>query len=422
MKSERFREGPDMVAARHGGAGRRGLPSAAIRILALIAFLTGVMPPAFAAPSFDAFIQSLWPAASARGVSGETFDGAFARVSLDKSILKLTRKQAEFVKPIWQYLDGAVSQARIETGRDMAREWAETLARAQAQYGVDRHVVLGVWGLETNFGSNTGGRSTIRALATLAYVKYRGTFFRDELLTALEILQAGHIAPENMRGSWAGAMGQTQFMPSSFRDYAVDFNGDGRRDIWNSVPDALGSTANYLKQHGWIAGQTWGYEVTVPENYVPAGADQSGYQSFSRWAQRGFAHANGEALPGSGEASLLLPAGLRGPAFLVTPNFKVIKSYNNSTSYALGVALLGDRIAGRGGLSASWPRGDRTLSPAQSRVMQQLLVKLGYDIGEVDGKLGEKARDALRDWQVKHGLPADGYPTLRLLERMRGGG
>ena len=395
----------------------------AFAALALFVVLTAAAaPPALAAADFAAFVQGLWPAASARGVSRATFDAALESVTLDRSILQLTHKQAEFVKPLWDYLDGAVSTSRIETGREKASEWAETLARAQSQFGVDRFIVLGVWGLETSYGANSGGRSVLRSLATLAYIKYRGNFFHDELLTALEIIQQGNSTPDRMQGSWAGAMGQTQFMPSSFRDYAVDFNGDGKRDIWASVPDALGSTANYLKQHGWLAGQAWGYEVTVPGAYVPLGPDQAGYQPFSRWAQRGFARVNGEALPGSGEAQLLLPAGLRGPAFLITPNFKVIKSYNNSTSYALAVALLGDRIAGRGAPVTPWPRSDQTFSPAQSRQMQLLLVKLGYDIGDIDGKLGDKARDALRDWQGKHGLPADGYPTQRLLERMQSGG
>lgn len=393
----------------------------ALFMAAFVALLALAALPARAAENFEAFIAGLWPAASARGVSRATFDTAFSGVTLDKSILKLTRKQAEFVKPVWDYLDGAVSSSRIETGKDSAREWSDTLGKAQSQYGVDRNIVLGVWGLETSFGSNSGGRSVIRSLATLAYVKYRGAFFRDELLIALEILEAGHVSPGRMQGSWAGAMGQTQFMPSSFKDYAVDFNGDGRRDIWSSIPDALGSTANYLKQHGWIAGQPWGFEVTVPAGYAPAAADQSGYQPFARWTQRGFARVNGEAFPGSGEAQLLMLAGLRGPVFLVTPNFKVIKSYNNSTSYALGVALLGDRIGGRGQLEAQWPRGDASLSPPQSLAMQRALAKLGYDVGNLDGKLGDKAREALRDWQAKQGLPADGYPTLRLLQRMQNG-
>ena len=377
--------------------------------------------PACAQTPFASFIEQLRPLASAQGVSRETFDTALGRVTLDKSIVKLTRKQAEFVKPIWQYLDSAVSASRVARGREMASEWSDTLARAESRYGVDRYAILGIWGIETGYGDNFGGRSVIRSLATLAYVKYRGTFFRDELIIALKILEEGHVSVGAMKGSWAGAMGQTQFMPSSFRDYAVDFDGDGKRDIWGSVPDALGSTANYLKQHGWIAGVPWGCEADLPDGYQPGAAEQARFQPVSAWAARGVACAGGLSLPISGEAMLLLPAGLRGPALLVTPNFKVIKSYNNSTSYALAVAMIGEGIAGHGSLRAAWPRGDRQLNPAQSRDVQTMLKRLGYDIGEVDGKLGEKAGDALRDWQAKHGLPADGYPTPKLLEKMRGG-
>lgn len=209
-----------------------------------------------ASPDFAAFIAALWPEAKARGVSRATFDAAFAGVTPDPSIVALTRKQSEFVKPVWSYVNGAISEARIAQGRAKAQLYAETLQRAEKQYGVERWVVLGVWGMETNFGSYTGDKSVIRALATLAHVRYRGTFFRDELLTALVILQEGHVAPQAMRGSWAGAMGHTQFMPSSFMKHAVDFNGDGRKDIWESPVDALGSTANYLRQHGWDPAQT----------------------------------------------------------------------------------------------------------------------------------------------------------------------
>ena len=400
-----------------GVGGRAWLSAAAIMVACLFAAMT----PARAQSAFAAFVESLRPLASAQGVSRETFDAALARVTLDRSIIKLTRKQAEFVKPVWQYLDGAVSPERLARGREMASQWSDTLARAESRYGVDRHVILGVWGIETSFGENTGGHSVIRSLATLAFVKYRGTFFRDELIVALKILEEGHVGAAGMRGSWAGAMGQTQFMPSSFRDYAVDFNGDGKRDIWGSVPDALGSTAKYLKQHGWVAGQPWGCEADLPEGFQPSAAEQYRYQPVSAWAARGVACVGARSIPASGEATLFLPSGLRGPVLLVTPNFKVIKSYNNSTSYALAVALIGEGIAGHGGLRAAWPRGDRQLSPGQSRDMQRLLKRLGYDVGEVDGKLGEKARDALRDWQGKHGLPADGYPTPRLLEKLRGG-
>ncbi len=301
---------------------------------------------------FSAFVESLWPQAHHRGVSRATFDRAFDGVTPDDGVLAKTHRQAEFVKPVSDYLASAVSATRIETGQDRARAFKETLETAEARFGVDPYIVLGVWGLETNFGNNPGDLSTIRCLATLAYARYRGDYFRRELLDALDILQQGHIAPEAMRGSWAGAMGQTQFMPSAFKRYAIDFDAHGRKDIWHNVPDALGSTAFYLKKHGWIAGEPWGYEVIAPG---AATGDGRTMRPFAGWADAGVRRADGEPLPRTGEAALLAPAGPDGPHFLVTRNFKVIKSYNNSTAYALGVALLGDRIAGGGPLSASWP-------------------------------------------------------------------
>ena len=397
-----------------------------VRALAFIALsalvlLTGLARQAHAAPTpgFETFVQSLWPQAQARGVTRETFDAAFAGVTLNTGILKLTKKQAEFVKPVWSYLDASVSSARVSAAQAKLGEWGSWLAKAERQYGVDRHVILGIWGLETNFGGFSGGEYVIRSLATLAYVRYRGDFFKDELLTALVILQQGHITPREMKGSWAGAMGQTQFMPSSFVDYAIDFDGDGRRDIWTSVPDALGSTANYLKKHGWISGQDWGYEVVLPKDFALTAADQAREAPFASFTGRGVRRADGEALPASGEAALLLPAGLNGPVFLITPNFKVIKTYNNSTAYALGVALLGDRAGGGGALRTAWPRGAKLLSGAQAKELQRHLKRLGYEIGDIDGKLGDKARFALAAWQAKAGLTPDGFATLGVLEGMR---
>ncbi len=308
------------------------------------------------ASGFHAFVEGLWPQAHRRGVSRETFDGAFAGVTPDEAVLEKTRHQAEFKKTVAQYLASAVSQTRIETGQERGRAYKEVLEKAESRFGVDPYIVLGVWGLETNFGNNPGDLSTIRCLATLAYARYRGEYFRKELLDALDILQAGRIAPQEMRGSWAGAMGQTQFMPSAFKRYAVDFSGEGRRDIWRSVPDALGSTAYFLKKHGWIEGQPWGYEVLAPS---PATGDGKALRPLSSWAAAGFRRADGSPLPSEGQAALLAPAGADGPHFLVTRNFKVIKAYNNSTSYALGVALLGDRIAGAEPLRASWPMAAR---------------------------------------------------------------
>lgn len=305
---------------------------------------------------FRSFVEGVWPQAHKRGVSRTTFDRAFAGVTPDPDVLAKTHRQAEFVRPISDYLASAVSASRIETGQTRAREWKDTLEKAERRFGVDPYVVLGVWGLETNFGDKTGDLSTIRCLATLAYAHYRGEYFRNELLEALDILQQGHITPEAMLGSWAGAMGQTQFMPSAFRRYAIDFDGHGRKDIWRDVPDALGSTAFFLKKHGWIAGETWGYEVVAPR---AAAGDGKTMRPFSFWANAGFNRADGGPMPPRGEAALLSPAGPNGPRFLLTRNFKVIKSYNNSTSYALGVALLGERIAGGAPLRASWPMAQR---------------------------------------------------------------
>jgi lytic murein transglycosylase len=294
---------------------------------------------------FHAFIEGLWPQAKARGVRRETFDRAFKGVTEDPSLLALTQKQPEVVKTLAQYLTIAVSDTRVETGRVKARDWKNVLARAGRTYGVDPGIILGVWGLESNFGSHMGDRSTIRCLTTLAFAHYRGDYFKRELIDALEILDQGHVTAANMQGSWAGAMGQTQFMPSSFKRYAIDFDGDGHKDIWQNVADALGSTANYLRKHGWKAGDPWGYEVSLPAN-VEAGRLAGGKQrSLVFWSQQGLTRVDGRPLPGKGLASLLVPAGGEGRAFLVTHNFKVIKTYNNSTSYALGVALLGDRIA-----------------------------------------------------------------------------
>jgi membrane-bound lytic murein transglycosylase B len=324
----------------------------AIRLfLAALLFIGGT---ATASADFAHFVHSLWPQAHARGVSRATFDAAFRGVTPDPDVIERTKKQAEFVKPIGDYLASAVSAKRIETGRAKAREWKETLEKVERLYGVDPYVVLGVWGLETNFGGYVGDKYVIRALATLAYARYRGDYFRRELLSALQILEAGHVHAEDMQGSWAGAMGQTQFMPSSFNHYAVDFDGDGHKDIWTNVPDALASTANYLKKHGWIAGETWGYEVLLPSGFGgSSGATR--YRPFAEWAAQGLTRADGEAMPREGHAALIMPAGGGGPAFLVTRNFKVIKTYNNSIAYALGVSLLGDRIAGWPALKRNWP-------------------------------------------------------------------
>jgi membrane-bound lytic murein transglycosylase B len=372
-----------------------------------------------AAHSFQLFIEGLWPEAKALGVSRATFDSAFKGVTYDPKIVAHTETQAEFVKPIWEYLASAVSANRIERAKAAAQQYESWLSKAQHKFGVDASVVTGIWGLETDYGAFAGSDYVIRALASLAYAHYQGDYFKDELLAALQILEEGDITPARMKGSWAGAMGQTQFMPSSFREYAVDFDGGGRRDIWTNAPDAIGSTANYLAKHGWVAGLPWGFEVILPEGFELKDADSSHYVPFSAFADRGVKRADGKALPQSGEAELLITAGLKGPVFLVTANFKVIKTYNNSTSYALGVALLGDRAMGGGPLATAWPVHDRQLTTAQMLEMQTRLKKMGYDVGKMDGKIGEVGQAALRAYQQKTGLIPDGYPTLALLLKMR---
>ncbi len=396
---------------------------AASLALASPAFATEQRPKAQApkaqpaGPNVQTFLASLWNDARARGISRETFNAALGNFTPDPSIIALTKKQSEFVRPIWSYLDNAISETRLSRGRAAAERYASELAAIERKYGVDRRIVLGIWGMETNFGSYTGDKDVFRSLATLALHRYRDDFFRDELLVALKMLNDGLADRSAMRGSWAGAMGQTQFMPSSFMKYAVDHDGDGVRDLWDNIPDALASTANYLASFGWQAGVPWGVEVNVPEGFNLASVE--GMQEFSSWANAGFTRANGSALPRNGKAMLWYPAGVRGPALLVTENYRVIKKYNSSDAYALGVAHLGDRLGGSGPIRASWPRNDKRLSPAEVKELQRRLIALGHPLGKVDGRIGELSREAIRRQQIRHGLPADGYPTLALLQKLR---
>ena len=384
---------------------------------------------AFAAPApksaspvrnraFLVFVASLWPMAEALGVSRATFDRAFEGVVFDPKVVAQTQRQAEFSIPIWTYLAAAATPDRVARGRVKAQEAAPWLAKAHRLYGVDPEILMGIWGLETDFGAAPGSFDVVRSLASLAFVHFRGDYFRDELLSALAILQAGDIAPRAMTGSWAGAMGQTQFMPSSFLTHAIDFEGAGRRDIWTSQADAIGSTANYLAAYGWSRDLPWGFEITLPAQFALADADSAKTAPFAAFAARGVVRADGKPLPATGEARLLIPAGLRGPIFLVTSNFEVIKKYNSSTAYALAVALLGDAVNGASGLVASWPTSDRVLRPVEVRNLQVTLKKMGYDPGEVDGMVGDSLRAAVRKYQERKGLPPDGYADVALLKRI----
>ncbi|MDR6869162.1 lytic murein transglycosylase [Bosea sp. BE125] len=365
--------------------------------------------------SFEAFLKGLWPQAQARGISRATFDLAFRGVTPDASIAALTKKQSEFTAPIWGYLNSALGGTRIPRGRDAATENAGVLAQVEARYGVPKEVVLGIWGMETNYGSFKGDKDTIRCLATLAQIRYRGDFFRDELLTALELIEKGHVERAELRGSWAGAMGHTQFMPSSYMKYAVDWTGDGHADIWTSTSDALASTANYLKGYGWVPGLPWGLEVTLPERFDY----RINKTSFSSFAAAGVRRADGRPLPASGEARLFFPAGHRGPVMLLTENFDVIKKYNSSDAYALAVGHLGDRIMGRPAIQADWPVQAPRLDKTGLQEVQRRLKAVGLYNHDADGRIGSGTREAVRQYQLKTGEIADGYPTPALLAKMR---
>jgi len=377
-------------------------------------------PPPQQAASFEEWRAGFRTRAIAAGVRPATFDAAFAGVTPHPEVTRLDAAQAEFSKPIWEYLDGAASAERVGTGRARAAELAQSMDAIEARYGVDGQVVLAIWGMETNYGSYRGDIPAVRSLATLAYHGRRRAWAEEELVAALRILQAGEASPAEMRGSWAGAMGHTQFIPSSYLAFAVDFTGDGRRDIWGPDPrDALASTANYLAAKGWRRGQPWGLEVRLPAGFDYAQADQANRQPVRTWRARGVTLADGRPLPDHGAAALLAPAGARGPVFAVWDNFFVIKTYNNATSYALGVGHLGDRIAGGGPFAAAWPRGERELSRTEKVEMQERLIARGYDTGATDGVIGPNTISAIRRYQQSRGLTPDGFATAALLADMR---
>ena len=338
------------------------------------------------------------------------------------SVIKADRSQPEFSRPVWEYLDGALSPLRVRNGKRLLEENAELLTRIEQRYGVDRQALVSVWGMESNFGTFQGNNSVIRSLATLAYEGRRPEFAQSQLIAALKIIQEGDVTPEKMRGSWAGAMGQTQFIPTTYETHAVDFDGDGRRDIWNSSADALASTAHYLQSSGWKQGQPWGFEVTLPTGFDYVLADGAVRKTVSEWQKLGVALPAGKSVPDGTEeltATLLLPAGYRGPAFLVLDNFRAILRYNNSSSYALAVGLLSERFGGGGTILGDWPKDDRPLSRSERVELQTLLNQRNYDAGNPDGIIGANTRKAIRSAQQAFGWPADGYPSHKLLESLR---
>jgi membrane-bound lytic murein transglycosylase B len=360
--------------------------------------------------------------ALAAGIRADVFDRAFANVSFDPSVISADRSQPEFARPVWEYLDGALSPLRIRKGQALISQYADILQSIERRYGVDRQALVAVWGMESNFGQFQGNKSVINSLATLAYEGRRPAFAQAQLIAALQILQQGDIEPEKMLGSWAGAMGQTQFIPTTYNTHAVDFDGDGRRDIWGSPADALASTAHYLQSSGWQKGQPWGFEVQLPSSFNYMLADGTIRKSVAEWQQLGVTLPKGAQVPAGAEslsAALLLPAGYRGPAFLVLDNFRAILKYNNSSSYALAVSLLSERFSGAGLISGTWPKDDLPLSRTERIELQNLLSARNYDAGDPDGIIGANTRKAIRSAQQSFGWPADGYPTHKLLDSLR---
>jgi len=367
--------------------------------------------------SFSQWREQFRAEALAAGISAATFDQAFAGVQPDQAVIEADRSQPEFTRPVWQYLEGAISPQRVRSGRRLLSEHATTLDKIEARYGVDRETLVAVWGLESSFGQIMGDKSVIRSLATLAHEGRRPAFAKSQLIAALEILQHGDVEPQRMRGSWAGAMGQTQFIPTTYNTHAVDFDGDGKRDIWNSSADALASAAHYLQASGWKQGKAWGFEVELPEGFDYALADTEIRKPLAEWRRLGLRNLPGDQEEAS--ASLLLPAGHRGPAFLIMDNFRAILRYNNSSAYALAIGLLAENFQGKGEVAGSWPRGEQPLSRSERLELQERLVAQGFDPGTPDGIIGANTRKAIRGFQQRLGWPADGHPTQELLGRLR---
>ena len=378
--------------------------------------------PVFAQDAaFANCLDGLRAPARAAGVSEATFTLHTQGLQPDLSVIDKLNFQPEFKTPIWDYLAALVDDERVADGQARLAQHAEVLASVAQRYGVDPATVVAVWGVESNFGQSFGSAPLVQSLGTLSCLGRRQPYFRTEFYAALRILQAGHIAPEQFKGSWAGAFGHTQFMPSTFERLAVDFDGDGRADLMNSTADALASTANFLAKAGWQSGMPWGFEVKLPPDLPTRGEGRRVKRPMSEWAARGLVRADGSPLPATGSAGLMLPAGERGPAFLVTRNFDAIYSYNAAESYGLAIAHLADRLRGGGPFGTPWPTDDPGLSRAERRELQTLLSARGHDIGDIDGMLGDKTRAAVRAEQQRLGMEPSGRAGQKLLKALRAG-
>jgi membrane-bound lytic murein transglycosylase B len=373
-----------------------------------------------AAADFGNCVAGMEPLAERRGISREAYAQLTAGLTPDLSIMDLLDAQPEFNKSPWDYLDILVNDDRIARGRELLTQYAATFAAMEHAYGVDRHIIAAIWGVESNYSTKGGDRPVLRSTATLACIGRRRDFFREEFLSAIEILAHGDVKPDRLVGSWAGAFGPTQFMPSTFKRFAVDFDHDGHRDVVDDVPDMIASTANNLKTDGWVPGESWGYEAVLPAGFDYLLADRSKQMTIAQWEGLGVKRAGVKPFSRTSEkAFLLLPAGARGPAFLMLQNFRVIMKYNPAEAYALAIGHLADRLRGGGPFVQAWPRDERALSMGERVEMQQLLARRGYDIGEPDGLFGPRTRLAIRNFQAASGQIPDGFASSTVLDRLR---
>lgn len=392
--------------------------------IALLAFsLLAAAPAAFAQqkaaparpdPAFQKFLAELWPDAKAKGITRANFDLAFRGVTPDQRVINATTRQPEYGKPVGAYVNDIASANRVAEGKRKAAQWEKIFDAVERKYGVERWILLSIWGMESSFGAVKDRWDVFRSLSTLAFVKYRHPYFRNELLVVLKLMQEGPIPRQKMVSSWAGAMGQTQFMPSNVVDYAVTFDGKGKPDLWSDVPDIMASTANYLAKWKWDRTMPWGFEVIVPKGFDY----RKSRATFAEWAALNVNRADGKPFPPQGNGILFFPSGAQGPAFIVTKNFDVLKEYNNSDAYAIAVGHLADRIHGGDPIKAAWPAKDPQL-PRDVRVaLQSKLASLGYKVNEFDAHIDFDLRDNIRDEQLKYGMVPDGHPTAELLEKL----
>jgi len=374
-----------------------------------------------AAANFGNCIAAIWPDAARRNITQENFRSFTAGLTPDLRIMDLLDSQPEYTKSTWDYLDILVNDTRLVKGREILAKYKPQFDTAEKTLGVNRYVVAAIWGIESNYSTQIGDRSVLQSTATLACIGRRQAYFREEFLSALEILNRGDLRPEQMRGSWAGAFGPTQFMPTAFKRYAVDADGDGRRDVVDSPADLIASTANNLKKDGWQTGKTWGYEVAIPKGFNYMLADRAKEMTIAQWEHLGIKRATGQPFPHPTEkAYLLAPAGAAGPGFLMLKNFRVIMKYNPAEAYALAIGHFADRLRGDQPFVQTWPRQERVLSRAERLEVQQRLAQRGLYQGTPDGQFGGQTREAIRNFQASIGAPADGFATSDMLEKLRG--